>query len=95
MANTYRAVSGYGKATFGEDLFDGEFTAADERDYVDSGHLEIVPRSYRQTSNNYSATEQGGTFEAAFLVEVEAALIAGGHIERVADKPRREPTKKG
>ena len=91
--NTYRATSVYGKATFGEADFEQEFTPANEGDHLSAGHLEIVPRTYRQLSNNYEATEQGETFKAAFLVEIEAALIRGGHIERVDSKPT--PKKKG
>jgi hypothetical protein len=87
--NTYKAVSGYGKATFGEDVFEHEFTATDERDHVDSGHLEIVPRTYLVLSNNYAAAKQGETFTGALLVEQEAALIQGGHIERV-DRPAKK-----
>jgi hypothetical protein len=81
--NTYRATSEYGRAVFGEDVFEMEFSATEEADHLGAGHVEIVPRGYRQLSNNYSATEQGETFEAALLVEQEAALIQGGHLKRV------------
>ena len=93
MANTYRAVSDYGKAVFGEEPFDHEFTASDEGDHLGSGHLEIVPRTYRQLSNNYSAAKQGATFLGAFVVDHESALIQGGHIKR-ADAPTT-PKRKG
>jgi hypothetical protein len=92
--NTYKAVSGYGKATYGEDVFEHEFTATDERDHVGGGHLELVPRTYLQLSNNFTAAVQGETFEAAFVVEQEAALIQGGHIERVDEKPKPTTTRK-
>ena len=90
--NTYRATSVYGEATFGPDVFEQEFSVADEGDHLGAGHLEIVPRTYRVLSNNFAAAEQGETLELALLVEHEAALILGGHIERVAatTKPKRK-----
>ena len=88
MANKYRAVSDYGKAVFGEEPFDAEFTAAEEGDHLNAGHLEIVPRTYRVLSNNYSAGKQGEAVSLALLVDHESSLIQGGHIERV------EPAKK-
>jgi hypothetical protein len=42
-------------------------------------------------SDNYAAAAQGETFDGALLVENEAALIQGGHIERVE---RPTPKKK-
>lgn len=92
MTNTYRPVSEYGKAVFGEDVFDGDFTAAEERDHLDGGHLEIVPREYKVTSENYAAGKQGEVVELALPVEVEAAQVFGGHIERV--QPEQPTTEK-
>ena len=92
MSNTYRATSVYGKAIFGEANFEQEFTPANEGDHLSAGHLEIVPRTYRVLSNNFAAAEQGETLELALLVEHEAALILGGHIERVDASPK--PAKK-
>jgi len=88
MANTYRAVSDRAKALHGEAPFEAEFTAAEESDHVNGGHLEIVPRTYRVLSNNYSAAPQGKTFETALLVDHESALIQGGHIERAEVKKK-------
>ena len=91
--NTYRATSVYGEATFGPDVFEGEFSVSDEGDHLGAGHLEIVPRTYRVLSNNFAAAEQGATLELALLVDHEAALIRGGHIERVdptTTKPKRK-----
>lgn len=93
--NTYKAVSGYGKATFGEDVFEHEFTAVEERDHLDAGHLAVEPRTYRVLSNNYSAAPEGKTFQGALLVEQEAALIAGGHIERVEDPAPKSRSPRG
>jgi len=96
MTNIYRAVSDRGLALYGEDAFEAEFSVTEEADALASGHLEIVPRKYKVLSNNYDAGKQGATVEAALLVELEAALIAGGHLERV-DKPDTTTTtrKKG
>jgi hypothetical protein len=95
MSNTYRAVSDRAKAINGEDIFEADLSATEEADAVTGGHLEIVPRKYRVLSNNYAAGKQGATVEAALLVELEAALIAGGHIERVGpDSDNATTTKK-
>ena len=87
MSNTYKATSPAAVAAFADGVFERDFTASEEKDWLDSGLIELVPRTYRVLSNNYSAAEQGQTFEGALLVEIEAALIQGGHIERV-DKPK-------
>lgn len=83
--NTYRALSKAAEAAFGAGVFEREFTPTEEKDWLASGLLEIVPRTYRALSNNYAAAKQGETFEAAYLVENEAALIFGGHIERIGE----------
>jgi hypothetical protein len=87
MTNTYRALSPAARAAFDDGVFDREFTPAEEQDWLASGLLELVPRTYRVLSNNYAAAKQGETFEGALLKENEGALISGGHIERV-DPPR-------
>lgn len=88
MGNTYRAKSKAAVAAFDEGVFEHEFTATDERDWLGSGALEIVPRKYRVLSTNYERP-QGEEFEAAFLVEIEAALLQGGHLERVSPPPKK------
>jgi hypothetical protein len=94
--NTYRPVSDRAKALHGADDLELDLSAADERDQLEAGHLEITPRPYKVLSNNFSAGKQGDTVDLALLVEQEAALIQGGHLERV-DKPGSKPTsrKKG
>lgn len=92
---TYRATSARAVALHGKDEFDAELTAAEEADQLSAGHLEIVPRAYRVLSNNYSAGKQGDVVDLALPVETEAALIQGGHIERVEDKPKPATKKKG
>lgn len=94
MANTYRSLDVVAEHHFGEGEFEHDFTPTEEADWLAAGHLELVPRTYKQLSNNYSAAKQGETFEAAFLVETEAALVAGGHIERVADPKPKSRTKR-
>lgn len=98
MTNTYKAISEYGKAIFGEDVFDGDFDAAEEKDHLDAGHLEIVPRDYEVTSNNFSGGPMGSPYRAALRKEIEEALIAGYHIKRVdsvapgkVEEPPAEP----
>jgi hypothetical protein len=91
MANTYKPTSVVGEHHFGADPFEATFTPAEERDWVDGGHVEQVPRTYRVLSDNYTGGEQGSEVEAALPVEIEAALITGGHLQRVDPKP---PAKK-
>lgn len=92
MTNTYKAISVVGEHYFGEGVVDLDLTASEEQDAIDGKHLELVPRTYRVLSDNYSAAAQGQTFEGTFPVELEAALIQGGHIERVdtASKPTKK-----
>lgn len=87
MTNTYKAVSAYGKAVFGEDVFDGDFDATEEKDLLDAGHVEIVPRKYTVLTNNFSGGSQGSEYNAGLLKDVETALLAGGHLRRVEDAP--------
>lgn len=94
MANTYRAKSPAAEAAFAAGVFEDEFTPSEEQDWVNSGLLEIVPRTYRVLSNNYVGGKQGETFDAALLIDHETALIAGGHIERVDAPPPKSTPKK-
>lgn len=84
--NTYRAIGPAAVAAYGEGTIELELTASEEADVLASKVLELVPRTYRALSDNYQVA-QGQTFDAVYLVEVEAALISGGHIERVDDTP--------
>ena len=93
MANTYKAKSARGEALYGEDVVDIDLTATEEADALGAGTLELVPRTYRVLSNNYAAGEQGSEVELALLVEHEAALIQGGHLERV--EPTTTKKRKG
>lgn len=96
MPNTYRPVSDRAKALHGDKPFEADLTPADERDQLDGGHLEIVPRPYRVLVNNFTdkgaAVEQGSTVDLAFPVEVEGALLAGGILER-SDPPKKTAKK--
>lgn len=93
MTNTYKATSTYGKAIFGEDIFDGDFEASEEKDHLDGGHLEIVPRKYEVLSDNFTGGSKGSEYTAALVKDVEDALIAGYHLRRM-DPPVSKTTKK-
>lgn len=92
MANTYRAVSDRAKAIHGDDVFEDGFSPSEERDELDGGHLEIVPRPYRVLVNNFTAGKQGDVVDLALLVEQEGALLSGGILERV--DPAKKSAKK-
>jgi hypothetical protein len=94
MTNTYKALSAVGEHYFGEGVVDLDLTASEEQDALNGGHLEIMPRAYRVLSDNYTAGKQGESIELALLKEHEAALIQGGHIERVDDKAAKAAEKK-
>lgn len=94
MTNQYKAVSEYGRAIFGEDIFDADFGVSEEKDHLDGGHLELVPRKYKVTSNNFSGGPEGGEYRAALLKEIEASLVAGGHIMRDDAPPAKKATAK-
>lgn len=82
MPNTYRPISDRAKALYGEKDFEADYTAVDERDHLDGGHLEIVPRPYKVLVNNFAEGEQGSTVDLALPVENEKALLEGGILER-------------
>ena len=82
MTNSYRALSPQAVAMFAEGVFDADFEAAEEKDHLDSGLLELVPRKYKVLSNNFSGGLMGGEYRAGLLKDIEAALIQGGHLQR-------------
>jgi hypothetical protein len=85
MTNTYKAISVVGEHHYGEGVVELDLSPDEERDALNSKHLEIVPRKYRILSDNYEAGEQGAVTELVLLKENEAALISGGHIQRLDD----------
>jgi len=91
MPNTYRAVSDRAKSLHGEEPFEADLPATEERDQLEGGHLEIVPRTYRVLVNNFAEGEQGSTVDLALVVENESALLAGGILERDDPKPKKKP----
>jgi len=93
MTNTYHPVSDRAKALYGTDDVDLDLTAPDERDQLDGGHLEVVPRPYKVLVNNYEAGGQGSTVDLALHVDQESALVSGGILER-ADPPAKKPAEK-
>ena len=92
MPNTYRPVSDRAKALHGDDVLELDLDAVAERDELDAGHLEIVPRPYKVLVNNFANGKQGSTVDLALPVDNEAALLAGGVLER-AKRPAGKPTK--
>lgn len=75
-----RGVLGYEQ---GEE-FERAFTVDEERDYLDRGQLEIVPREYRVVGpNEVNGVKAPDTFTAAMRIENERQLLDGGQIERV------------
>lgn len=87
MTNTYKATSPAAVAAFAAGVFERDFTPTEEQDWLNSGLLELVPRKYKVLSNNFSAGAQNSEIDAAYPVEIEQALIQGGHIQRVDPKP--------
>jgi hypothetical protein len=96
MTNMYKPTSAVGEHYFGADPFEADFTPAEERDWIDGKHVELVPRRYKVLSDNYTGGGQGEIIEAALPVEIEAALVSGGHLERARKAPstEKEPAKK-
>jgi hypothetical protein len=90
MTNTYRAITDTGVAMYADGVFDLDLNATEEQDALASKHIELVPRKYKVLSDNFAAGRQGETIEAAYLVDIEQALIQGGHLERVDDKPKKK-----
>src|SRR5262245_21560664 len=93
MSNTYRALTPQVVGVFSEGVFEADLSPSEEKDWLDAGLLELVPRQYKVLSDNYAAGEPGDLVELALLVELEAALIAGGHIERVEKPPAKKAVK--
>lgn len=106
MSNQYRAKHRSFVATFGEDVFDHEFdNPTEERDYLERGWVELEPRPYRTLIDGYTVdgkpVARSEVIEAAFPMEIEAALISGGVLERVrrdtkptVEEPDQSTTKK-
>lgn len=94
MTNTYKAISVVGEHYFGAGISEQDLSPAEEQDALDGGHLEIVPRKYRVLSDNYAAGKKDELVDLALLKENEAALIQGGHLERVDVAAKGGSTKK-
>lgn len=97
--NTYRAVSPVGVARFGPEPFDADFTVTEEADWIVNGILQLVARPYRVLTDSYTIDGNpvpggvGAVVTAAFPIETEAALISGGHLERVTPPATRKKGK--
>lgn len=85
--NQYRAIHPSFVALHGEDVFDADLSVVEERDALRRGFLEIVPRPYRVMHDNYTVdgkpVPREAVIELALPVEHEAAMLDGGHLERV------------
>jgi hypothetical protein len=92
MTNTYRALSVAAKSEHGDAPVDLDLSVVDERDALDGGHLELVPRTYRVLTNNFSGGPEGSEYVGALQKEIEAALISGGHLERIDAGSNGGPT---
>jgi hypothetical protein len=95
MSNTYRTLTKLGEHLYGEGENDLDLSVLDEKDALNNGHLELVPRTYTVTSTNCTHGKQGSKVQLALRVEVEAALVNGGHLERVEQKPAAEAGEQG
>jgi hypothetical protein len=78
------------------DEFEHEFDSpADEEANLNSGLLEIVPRTYKVVGDSdVFETKPGSEFEKALTMEQERLLLEGGFIERVKPKATKPSTKK-
>lgn len=96
MSNVYKPLTEYAEVLYGPGTGERDLSAVQEKDALDGGHLEIVPRKYKVLSTNYAAGKQGVVVDLTLLSEIEAALISGGHLERVESEPpapKAKPTK--
>ena len=82
--NTYRVTSGAEVVDHKEGaVFDHDFSPEVEADLLAAGRIVIEPRRYKVVgSSSVNETAPGGFFLGAFTRGQEAALLAGGHIER-------------
>ena len=78
-----------GAYTQGE-VFSKAFTEDEESANLDSGLLDLVPRSNKVVgTSRVFDTEPGETFEGCLRIGPEAMLIEGGHIEPVKARTQR------
>lgn len=64
--------------------FEKDFSPDEEAANLHSGLLEIVPREYKVIGGStVHDAKPGEVFTRALLIGEEAALVEGGHIERV------------
>jgi hypothetical protein len=77
------------------DVFEYQFPSeAEENTAIDTGLLEIVPRTYKVVgTSRVFETAPGDQFDKGLRMGQEDALIAGGHIERVEAKKTVAPKK--
>lgn len=96
MSRSYKPLSDYARAVYGEDKLELELEPGEEADLL-GVHLELQPCTYRRLSQNFAGAdvEVGETYEAAYPLRVEQSLVEPGHIERVEpEKPAKKVAKK-
>lgn len=91
----YKATGPIPEANVGDE-FEADYPAAVEADLITRGRIELLPRTYKVTGPRaVRDTEPGGTFEHAFPLGQEEALVSGGHIKPVERRAKTpEPQKK-
>lgn len=71
----------------GGDLVELDLDPGTEDTFVRAGLIEIRPRTYKVVgSAEVHDTAPGATFEAALPLDQETALLAGNHLEVVAEE---------
>jgi hypothetical protein len=99
VTNLYRARTPQAEAMFAPDVFERDFTVAEELDHLNSGLIELVPRPYTVLSDSFTIEgwpcPQNAVVTASFPIEIEAALISGGHLERADDERAPDPQTPG
>lgn len=94
MSRKYQPLSERATAQYGEDVVELDLERMDEFDRVRNGELEIVPSRYEVLVDNFAPADKGSEYEASLYADVEDALIRGGVLKPVADKPEEKPPPK-
>jgi len=71
--------------------FECEFPVDEERNYLDGGLLEIVPREYKVVGTSVVHGHQPGESFLMALPRGEEELLLGYHLERVDAKSKAKP----
>ena len=78
------------------DVFEADFTEAEENDFVRNGQVELQEEEYRVTGPQpIFGHPSGERFAAALSLAQETTLAAAGHIERAKPKAASKQKKEG